>query len=270
MDFMQAEHTIFVAAHRGWSSRYPENTMEAFRGAVSLGVDQIETDVRITKDGELVIIHDAEVDRTTNGSGKVNSFTLSELKKLDAGKIRNMEGQGYRIPTFEEFVEYMKTLPDMTLDIELKEYPEKGNEAVAYEVCDRVLQALDDAGYADRMVVNTFSGKLQEYIQEHYGSKFRRHIYFPISYLRKGMTRDPYQSGAYCCCVFRTKWTDEANIGSKEDCDFIRSCGIHPWAGSAVKDARTVDVAIANGYELITCNNPDEVLRLLREKGYHK
>ena len=93
----QNEKNIFVAAHRGWRSRYPENTMEAFRAAVELEVDQIETDIRITKDGELVLIHDDKVDRTTNGSGKVCEMTLAELRALDAGN-------GAKIPTLIELM----------------------------------------------------------------------------------------------------------------------------------------------------------------------
>ena len=81
----QSEKNIYVAAHRGASASHPENTMEAFRAAIEMGVDQIETDVRITADGELVLIHDATVDRTTNGTGKVAQMTLAELKALDAG-----------------------------------------------------------------------------------------------------------------------------------------------------------------------------------------
>ena len=77
----QSEKNIFVAAHRGWCDKYPENTMLAFRKALEVGVDQIETDVRITADGELVCIHDDSVDRTTNGSGKVCELTLAELQK---------------------------------------------------------------------------------------------------------------------------------------------------------------------------------------------
>ena len=70
----QSEKNIWVAAHRGWCSDYPENTMPAFRAALEIGVDQIELDVRVTKDGELVIIHDATVDRTTNGTGHVGRW----------------------------------------------------------------------------------------------------------------------------------------------------------------------------------------------------
>ena len=88
----QSENNIFVAARRGFCAKYPENTMLAFKKAIELGVDQIETDIRITKDNQLVLIHDATLDRTTNGSGKVCDYTLDELKQLDAGN-------GEQIPT---------------------------------------------------------------------------------------------------------------------------------------------------------------------------
>ena len=81
----QSTKNIYVAAHRGWRDEYPENTMPAFEAAVALGVDQLETDVRVTLDGELVLIHDATVDRTKNGKGKVCEKTLAELRALDAG-----------------------------------------------------------------------------------------------------------------------------------------------------------------------------------------
>ena len=78
----QSEKNIYVAAHRGFSELYPENTMLAFRKALEIGVDQIETDIRITSDGELVCIHDDTVDRTTNGKGRVCDKTLAEIKAL--------------------------------------------------------------------------------------------------------------------------------------------------------------------------------------------
>ena len=69
---------IWVAGHRGWPAVYPENTMPSFRAALEVGVDQIETDVRITKDGKLVLFHDATVDRTTDGTGRVDEMTFEE------------------------------------------------------------------------------------------------------------------------------------------------------------------------------------------------
>ena len=255
----QNKNNIYVAAHRGWSEKYPENTMIAYRKAAELCVDQIEIDVRVSKDGQLVIIHDATVDRTTNGSGRVDSMTLEELRALDAGSWKGEEFAGEKIPTLDEFIELAVSLPEMTFDIELKEYPDEGREELSYSVCDRVLALLDANNLSERCVINTFSGKLHEYIYKKYGMKYRLHVYFPITRLGTDMTLFPY-SYAYCSCVFSSQ---------KEDYQYIDRCGIQPWAGASVKDEATVDLAIANGAELITCNNPDLILELLRKKGYH-
>lgn len=91
-----------LCAHRGAMSTFPENTIPAFMEAVRLGAHMIEFDVQLTKDGALVLMHDATVDRTTNGKGRVADLTLEEVKKLDAGEKMNQLFQGTRIPTFEE------------------------------------------------------------------------------------------------------------------------------------------------------------------------
>jgi glycerophosphoryl diester phosphodiesterase len=262
----QSKKNIWVAAHRGWCAKYPENTMEAFRAAVELGVDQIELDVRVTRDGELVIIHDATVDRTTNGTGKVSDKLLAELKALDAGSHKGEAFKGAQIPTFREFMEYIKDHPTMTVDIELKEYPTAGREALAFEVCDRILAMVDEYGFTDRVVINSFSGRLNEYVNDKYGKKYRQHVFYPISHLG-AVTRDPY-AYAYCCCMFRTTY-NEINIADKTDFDRMAAMGVEPWAGASVRDEAGVDMAIQNGAVLITCNNPDEILALLRKKGYH-
>lgn len=258
----QSTGNIYVAAHRGWSAKYPENTMEAFRAAAELGVDQIETDVRVTKDGELVLMHDATVDRTTDGTGLVREKTLAEIRRLDAGIKKGAEFAGCRVPTLKEFLDYMASLPEMTIDFELKEYPENGREATAWEVCDRVLRLIDEYGLTERCVINTFSAALHEYIRDKYGDRYRQHVYFPIDHM--GKTRyDPYAYG-YCVCMF-----GDGIMAEKADFDAMHARGIQPWAGAAVKDATGVDMAIERGATLITCNNVDEVLSLLRERGYH-
>lgn len=264
----QSKKNIFVAAHRGWCSEYPENTMPAFVAAIEVGVDQIEIDVRVTKDGELVIMHDADVRRTTNGEGLVCEMTLDKLRRLDAGSYKGERFRGTRVPTFIEFMNLIKDHPTLTADIELKEYPTKGNEARAYEVCDRVLQIIDEYGYTDRVVINSFSNPLNEYIHKKYGKKYRQHTYFPISTMQGEMTENPY-SYAYCACMFRAFYS-ELNLADKEECEKMASLGVEPWAGASIKDAAGVDAAIKSGATLITCNNPDVVLNLLRERGYHK
>lgn len=251
----QSPQNIYVAAHRGWSEQYPENTMAAFRAALSLGVDQIETDVRVTKDGQLVLIHDATVDRTTNGTGRVCDFTLEELQKLDAGN-------GEHVPTLREFMELVKDEPRLTIDYELKEYPVDGWEEVSYDVCDRVIAMAEEYGFGDRCVINSFSGKLNEYVLKKYEGRYRQHVFYPPERLGE-CTIDPY-SYAYCCCMFSKP------MSTPEEYAAIAARGVQPWAGASVKDDETVDMAIRCGACLITCNNPDLILKLLRDKGYHE
>ena len=88
-----------VFAHRGYSGKYPENTMLAFREAEKAGTDGIELDVQLTKAGQLVIIHDETLDRTTTGTGWVKDHTLKELKALDASVIKGGTCPPERIPT---------------------------------------------------------------------------------------------------------------------------------------------------------------------------
>lgn len=260
----QSKDNIYVAAHRGWSEKYPENTMEAFQAAIDIGVDQIEIDVRVTKDDELVVIHDAAVDRTTNGTGKVCDLTLAELKALDAGIKKGEEYAGCKIPTLIEFMELIKDHPTMTVDFELKEYPVEGRDEIAYSVCDRVFAIIDEYDYTDRCVINTFNAKLHEYIRAKYADKYKHHVYFPVRHMGECKI-DPYSYG-YCVCMFG----DNYGMATTEEFEAMRARGVRTWAGASVKNAETVDQAIANGAELITCNNPDVILDLLRERGKHK
>ncbi|MGC9355624.1 MAG: glycerophosphodiester phosphodiesterase family protein, partial [Mariniphaga sp.] len=107
-----------LCAHRGAMETHPENTIPAFREAVSAGAHMIEFDVQLTKDNELVVMHDATVDRTTNGTGKVSELTLAEIKKLDAGSWKTPEFKGLRVPTFREVLDEMPV--NVWLNIHLK------------------------------------------------------------------------------------------------------------------------------------------------------
>ena len=268
----QGPKNIYVAAHRGWRTKYPENTMEAFRAAEALGVDQLELDVRVTKDNELVIIHDPTVDRTTNGTGMVCEKTLAELKTLDAGGFKGENFKGCRIPTFIEFMEFIKNHPTMTLDVELKEYPTEGHEIISYDVCERVLKIIDDYGFTERVVINTWSGKLQEYIYRKYGKKYRLHTYYPESCL--GKVEIPPYTYPYCCCMFAqdTKGMRQREVpmATKAEFDEMLAKGVQPWGGAGIKTEADVEEAIRCGAYLITCDNPDEILVFLRKRGYHK
>jgi glycerophosphoryl diester phosphodiesterase len=111
--------TILIA-HRGGSLEAPENTMAAFRHAIEIGMKYVELDVQLTRDGEMVVIHDETLDRTTDGSGAVQDYTLEELREFDAGIKFSEEFRGERIPTVREVME-LCTLRGVGVVVEIKE-----------------------------------------------------------------------------------------------------------------------------------------------------
>lgn len=123
---------MIIMGHRGAAALEPENTLLSIMRAMKLGVDAVEIDVRSTGDHELVVIHDATVDRTTNGKGEVRSYTLKEIKRLDAGK-------GEPIPTLKEVMDL--TAGKVNVIIELKEEglePRVVQIIEEYDACGRV------------------------------------------------------------------------------------------------------------------------------------
>lgn len=112
------QHRVLVIAHRGASSYAPENTMAAFRLAAEQGADAIELDVQATADGHLLIMHDPEVDRTTDGTGELARLRLSEIRSLDAGRWYGPAFRRERVPLLEEVLEFARGR--LLVDIELK------------------------------------------------------------------------------------------------------------------------------------------------------
>ena len=138
-------------AHRGFSEWYPENTMLAFEQAVLAGADGIELDVQFSRDGELVIMHDETLDRTTNGTGWVKDATLAELKELEApGRFGGQYG-ACRIPTLEEYFSLAKESGILT-NIELKTgvFEYEGIE----EAVDRLIRKY---GLQERVIISSFN-----------------------------------------------------------------------------------------------------------------
>lgn len=139
-----------IFAHRGASGYAPENTLEAFALAMEQGADGIELDVQMTRDGELVVIHDETVDRVSDGTGEVRSYTLEELKKL---RVSNHMEQypDVRIPTLREVLELVKP-GTMEVNIELKTgifwYP---------EIEKKVLELVQEEGMENRVIYSSFN-----------------------------------------------------------------------------------------------------------------
>ncbi|HXT27282.1 MAG TPA: glycerophosphodiester phosphodiesterase family protein [Candidatus Eisenbacteria bacterium] len=139
---------LLAIAHRGASGYAPENTFAAYRKAVAMGSGFIETDLQLSRDARFVAIHDATVNRTTNGQGAVHDLTLAELRKLDAGSWFGSEYAGERIPTVEEILEFAKK-HDVVFYLELKPFGSWGGEHA-------LISALREAGEIARTVIISF------------------------------------------------------------------------------------------------------------------
>jgi glycerophosphoryl diester phosphodiesterase len=144
---------LWVVGHRGAMGYCPENTLASFETGLELGADWIEMDVHLSKDGELVVIHDETLDRTTNGHGYVRDHTLSELEQLDAGG-------GERIPTLNQVLAWARS-KHAILDIEIKNAP------LYYDGIERkIVNALSQQAMTEQVVVISFDHPAVKRIKE--------------------------------------------------------------------------------------------------------
>lgn len=247
--FGQSPENVLVAGHRGMRACYPENTMLSFRKAVELGVDMIEMDINLSSDGVPMVIHDRKVDRTTNGSGYVSDMTVSQLQSLDAGVRFNGVFSGCRIPTFEEFLDYIAAVPGFFLNVEIKE--------MTHECVDKTVKLLEQYGMLNRCVIASFDAAIIRYAHRAYGVHTQG---FPESYMQN------FDAHTYECMYAAGV---EMNDLKRPLCDELLAKGIDVWGWCPDTDEAVYE-AIRAKTSMITCNNPEPALRILREQGLHK
>jgi len=139
---------VVVVAHRGLSAGFPENTLAAFRNAIDGGVDAIELDNRRTADGEIVVLHDETVDRTTDGRGRLSDVTLQELRALDAGRHAGDRFAGERVPTYQEVLQLTQE-SGVGLLLDIKESDRASHE--------RIVSLTSSHGATGRVIVGARS-----------------------------------------------------------------------------------------------------------------
>lgn len=236
-------------AHRGFSGEYPENTMLAFRKAVEAGADGVELDVQFTRDKEVVIIHDETVDRTTDGSGEVESFTYSELSKFNAYGRFQGKYDFQHIPTLREYFEFITPIDGFMTNIELKtginEYP--GIEKA-------VLRLIDEFDLRERIIISSFNhfsvqrfksiapdvkcGFLEDNRIIDFGAYAKKYGVEFIHPLYKCLKKDVF---------------DEV---------YGNGIGINTWT---VNDEASVRFLVENNVDAVIGNYPDMVSRVLKE-----
>lgn len=139
-----------IFAHRGYSAKYPENTLSAFKAVANIPIYGVEFDVHLTKDGEMVIIHDERIDRTSNGKGYGKDMTLEELRQYDFGSWFDKKFEGEKIPTLSEVLDIFANTKHI-LNIEIK------SDIIPYEgLLEKVLDLIKNIGLEKRVVISSF------------------------------------------------------------------------------------------------------------------
>ncbi len=252
-----------VIAHRGGRSLGPESTLYTLQRALDIGVDVLEVDIRSTNDGELVVLHDSSVDRTTNGTGPVTNFTLAKLKTLDAGygwspdhgRTFPMRGKGLTIPTLAEV---FNAFPDAHINIEIKE----SRTAVITGLCklirdyqktNRVMIAAFDVSQLKRFrrqcpEVATSAGAREAFL--FYGLQWTHleKIYTPPA---QALQLPEYYGNRQ---VVTPRFLEAAHA---------RNMQVHVWT---VNDTRSMQQLINMGVDGIMTDYPERLLDLLGRK----
>ena len=138
-----------VFAHRGASGYAPENTLAAFNRAHTLGAEAIELDVKLTRDGKVVVLHDQTVDRTTSGHGDLREFSLLQVQELDAGSHFSTQFAGEKVPTLEQVFELFGR--KLFINIELTNYQTYGDG-----LTDKVVELIDKFNLDDWVMFSSF------------------------------------------------------------------------------------------------------------------
>ncbi|MBI3245280.1 MAG: glycerophosphodiester phosphodiesterase [Deltaproteobacteria bacterium] len=228
---------MIITSHRGAGFLEPENTLRAIRRAIDLGADQVEIDVQLTRDGHLILMHDATVERTTDGTGTVADLTLAEIRQLDAG-------QGERVPTLEEVLTL--ATGKITPQIELK----------SPGVVPAVIQTLHALGCADQVILTSFLHQQliearQLYSSIHTGALWGR--------LPEHLVAQAEQLGVQALHLWHQFITPQIVADA-------HACGlrVRAWNANQEEDMRRL---IDLGVDAIGSDRPDLLIEVCRQAG---
>lgn len=260
---------VMVLAHQGASAYAPSNTIEAFRIALEQGADILETDVHVTKDGVVVVSHDATIDRMSNGSGYINSMTMAELRQYDfgydftpdGGKTFPYRGKGVAIPTLEEV---FKAFPGVRVNIELKQ------EEPAIE--EQVLSVIRKYNMEDKVLVNSFmSGPMERWAKvagtrAATGATRPNMVEFVVYYLPHLDWLYQPRVDAFQLPLGQKLGPITIEFDTKRMTDRAHKLGmkIHYWT---INDEATMRHLVSIGADGIITDRPDLAVRVLKEAG---
>jgi len=243
-----------IIAHRGSSASAPENTLAAFSLALEQGVDAIECDVRLTKDNHLVVIHDATLNRTTNGTGYVRDHTREELDALDAGSWFHRRFAGERIPTLDTVLSLVDGKKGVNVEIKPVE-----SSAAAHAIVEQCLTLVRKFHAHRHVLLTSFQHSLLRLARRYDPAVNIGLLYHPVHHIGKSPIRLARQHDA---CVF--------------------VCSVRFLRRGVVADAHRSTIAVAAytvntrsqlqrclrlGVEGIVTNVPEDILTLLQSES---
>lgn len=245
-----------IIAHRGASGYAPENTMAAFERAVAMGATEVETDVAFTRDGRLLLFHDFTLERTTNGTGQPEDYTLAELKRLDAGSWSDpklswdRDYRGEKLIGLEELLDRFG--PSLTYHIELKK-PMPG-------LVSAVVQAIEARGLVDRVFLCAIEN--EEGLKEALSlSPNLRIAWAPERLLRE----DPARAVRQCAANGFAMITLNASNQSPELVALAHGLGIEARS-SGISDRKKMVAAAEIGCNGMTINWPDWLMEYVKQQ----
>jgi glycerophosphoryl diester phosphodiesterase len=248
-DTLQGRYPIIVTAHRGFSGEAPENTLAAFRHAIDAGCDMIELDAHLTRDHEVVVIHDDTLERTTNGRGAVAGKTFAELGSLDAGAWFHPRFSGERIPALAEVLALTRNR--IFVNIELKKG--KNYPYTMEELADRTLSIVEMAGMAEQVLFSSFDPAAVGRIRE-------RNPLLSVALIVEKPWMKPEEAGGGTIYPFlscRSSVLNTENIRRAH----AKGIRVHVWT---VNTQEAMAKFIALGVDGIITNHPDRLIALLK------
>lgn len=258
---------IMVIAHRVISHNAPENSLQSIQNSIEMGVDMVEIDIRVTKDGKLVLMHDQSINRTTNGKGNVKDWTLEQLKTLYL-----VDGFGtvteHKIPTLEEALLLSKDKILINLD-------------KSYNYIDKCYEIMKKTGTLKQVVIK--GKKTRSQVESEYGQYLDEIYFMPIVQLpNKNAKRiiDDYLKHRVPISFEFIIQRDP--VGVIDNFDQIREKGANIWVNAlrkkhnaghddekAAQDPTVYDWYIENNINMIQTNQPELLINYLRGKGLH-
>ena len=240
-----------IIAHRGYRAKYPENTLCAFKAALEAGAAMIELDVSLSYDRKLVVIHDATLQRTTNGYGPVNGFTVKELKQLDAGSWFSSDFAGEKIP---ELIEVMELVNGRALiDIEIKSgayEPHHPHDAIERQVMELVRQK----NARDYILISSFNIFILEQLAAIKDSP-------PLAWISK--SRADRNSVEMCKRINAFSWHPEHLILTRKQVEMMHTAGIRVFPFNMESEA-DFNRILSMGVDGAIMNDPVEAMEWLR------